>query len=79
MLWWDAIVSEVHAISLKMELRWASETLASYYNAARLHNPEYLEMNLGRRENLKSCIRFLQMRTTGTKLLFPDPLRRVCR
>jgi hypothetical protein len=30
---------------LKMEVVWTSETLVSYYNATRRHNPEDLDLN----------------------------------
>jgi hypothetical protein len=35
---------------------WTSETLVYYHNTTGRHNPEELDLNLHRRENLKSRI-----------------------
>jgi len=40
--------------NLKMESARYSETLVSYLNTAQCHNPENLNLNLHRPENLKS-------------------------
>jgi hypothetical protein len=41
-----------------MEAAWSSETLESYLISTRRHNPEDLDFNLHRRENLKSLMAF---------------------
>jgi hypothetical protein len=53
-LWWDADVSEEHAVSI-LRVKWrSSDMLVSCCNAARHHNPEDLNMNPHHSRNLKS-------------------------
>jgi len=45
--------------TLKMEAARTSETLVSYHNTTLRHSPEDLDMNLHRRENLKSRFKLI--------------------
>jgi hypothetical protein len=38
-----------------METVWSSEEMVSCHNTIRRHNPEDVELNLHRRDNVKSC------------------------
>jgi hypothetical protein len=49
-----------------MEAAWTPETLVLYRNPKQRHNPENIELNLYRRENLKSVIKTPSFNVYGT-------------
>jgi hypothetical protein len=59
-MWYDTNVTFAHAVSnftLKTEAAWASETFVSYHITIWRQNLEGYDLNLHRRENLKSRMR----------------------
>jgi hypothetical protein len=68
-LWQDANVSEVHA-ALKMEPALNSETLLSYHNTTRRHNPEEIDLKYHRPECPKTLF-LLSHSFTQSLVRFP--------
>jgi len=51
-----------------MEAAWTSETLVSYRNTRQRHNPEELDFNIHRRENLRTLTMSKALKETSNQL-----------